>query len=128
MRAFCKAFVGWTAKNYFSQGSASSEMASNSNKMMLFKLLSGDAYYAPRTSGFLKLPSERTLRDYLQYFSSKPGFQSDIHQQLLEEANITTLPKSRRYVSLIIDEMKIKEGLVYNKHRQYYWIYRPRRC
>ena len=80
------------------------------------KLLSGAAYHALRTSGFLKLPSERTLRDYLHYFSSKPGFQSEVHQQLLEEANITALPESRRYVSLIIDEMKIKEGLVYNKH------------
>jgi len=30
-------------------------------------------------------------------------------------ANITGLPESR-CVSLIIDEMKIKEGLVYNKH------------
>ena len=61
-------------------------------------------------------PSERTLKDYLHCFSNKPGFQSDVHQQLLEEANITALPESRRYVSLIIDEMKIKEGLVCNKH------------
>ena len=27
-----------------------------------------------------------------------------------------SLPSSRRYISIIIDEMKIKEGLVFNKH------------
>ena len=80
------------------------------------KLLSGSAYHALRTSGFLKLPSERTLRDYVHYFSSKPGFQREVHQQLLEEANLISLPESRKYVSVILDEMKIKEGLVYNKH------------
>lgn len=80
------------------------------------KLLSGSAYHALRTSGFLRLPSERTLRDYIHYFSSKPGFQSEVHKQLLDEANLASLSESRRYVSLILDEMKIKEGLVYNKH------------
>ena len=80
------------------------------------KLLSSSAYNAMRTSGFLKLPSERTLRDYVHYFSSKPGFQNEVHQQLLEEAKIESLPEDKRFVCLILDEMKIKEGLVYNKH------------
>lgn len=48
------------------------------------KLLSSSAYHAMRTSGFLKLPSERTLRDYIHYFSSKPGFQKEVHDLLLE--------------------------------------------
>ena len=39
------------------------------------KLLSTSAYHALRTSGFLRLPSARTLRDYTHYFASKPGFQ-----------------------------------------------------
>jgi len=78
------------------------------------KLLSSSAYHALRTSGFLRLPSERTLRDYVHYFSSKPGFQSEVHQQLLEEANLTSLPESRRYVSLILDEMKIKDWSITN--------------
>lgn len=80
------------------------------------KLLSSSAYHAMRTSGFLKLPSERTLRDYVHYFSNRPGFQKEVHQQLLEEAKIESLPEDRRFVCLILDEMKIKEGLVYNKH------------
>ena len=42
------------------------------------KLLSGSAYHALRTSGFVKLPSERTLRDYIHYFSNEPGFQQEV--------------------------------------------------
>ena len=80
------------------------------------KLLSSSAYHALRTSGFIKLPSERTLRDYIHYFTNRPGFQEEVHQQLLQEAKIESLPENRRFVSLIIDEMKVKEGLVYNKH------------
>ena len=80
------------------------------------KLLSSSAYHALRTSGFLTLPSERTLTDYVHYFASRPGFQNEVHQQLIEEVNLMKLSESKRYVSLIIDEMKIKEGLVYNKH------------
>ena len=80
------------------------------------KLLSSSAYHAMRTSGFLKLPLVRTLRDYVHYFSNRPGFQKEVHQQLLKEAKIESLPENRRFFSLILDEMKIKEGLVYNKH------------
>ena len=32
------------------------------------KLLSTSTYHALRTAGFMKLPSERTLRDYTHYF------------------------------------------------------------
>ena len=79
------------------------------------KLMSGAAYHAMRSSGFIKLPSERTLRDYTHYFTSKTGFQDEVNQQLISEVNTLSLPESRKYVGLIVDEMKIKEGLVYNK-------------
>ena len=73
-------------------------------------------YHTLKTSGFIKLPSERTLRDYLHYFSDRPGFQREVHDQLLDEAKIDSLPENQRFVSLILDQMKIKEGLVYNKY------------
>ncbi len=38
-----------------------------------------------RSSGFLKLTSERTLRDYTNYYENKPGFYDDVDQQLAEE-------------------------------------------
>lgn len=79
------------------------------------KLLSSSAYHALRSSGFLKLPSERTLRDYTHYFDNRPGFQDEIDQQLINEIP-ESLSESKRYVALLIDEMKVKEGLVFNKH------------
>ena len=57
----------------------------------------------------MKLPSERTLQLLL-----KPGFQPEVLGQLLKEANLEALP-SRRFVTVILDEMKIKEGLIYSK-------------
>ncbi len=80
------------------------------------KLLSSSAYSAMRTSGFLTLPSERTLRDYVHYFEHRPGFQKEVNELLLQEMKVDVLPENKRYVCLILDEMKIKEGLVYNKY------------
>ena len=80
------------------------------------KLLSGAAYHAMRTSGFLALPSERTLRDYTHYFTSKVGFQNEVNQQLMSEVDSLSLPENRKYVGIIIDEMKVKEGLVFDKY------------
>ncbi len=45
----------------------------------------------------------------------KIGFQDEVDKQLLDEVNAKRLPPSRYFVSLIIDEMKVKEGIVYNK-------------
>lgn len=77
--------------------------------------MSSCTYHALRSSGFLKLPSERTLRDYTHYFQNKPGFQDEVNQQLLEEVEKMKLLDERKYVGLLVDEMKVKEGLVYNK-------------
>ena len=51
----------------------------------------------------------------MHYFSNRPCFQKEVYQQLLREAKIESLSENR-FVSLILDEMKIKEGLVYSKH------------
>ena len=52
------------------------------------KSLSSSAYHSLRTSGFMKLPSERTLRDYTHFIKSKVGFYSDLDQQLADEAQL----------------------------------------
>ena len=80
------------------------------------KLLSSAAYHSLRTSGFIKLPSERTLRDYTQFFKSKSGFQAEVDQMLKKEAQLDKLPDHKKYVVLLFDEMKVKESLVYDKH------------
>lgn len=63
----------------------------------------------------MQLPSERTLRDYTHYVKSQSGFQSDVEADLIKEAKLNELPEWKRYVVLILDEMKVKESLVYDK-------------
>ena len=58
-------------------------------------------------------PLERTLRDYTHYFKNKPGFKI-VNDQLLKEVEMTLSPE-RKYVALLIDEIKQKEGLAYKK-------------
>ena len=80
------------------------------------KLLSSSAYHSLRTSGFVRLPSERTLRDYTHFIKSKPGFYPDLDSYLREEAQLKKLPEWKRYAVIALDEMKLKESLVYDKH------------
>lgn len=79
------------------------------------KLISSAAYTAFRSSGLLKLPSERTLRDYTHWMKAKPGFQAEVDQQLIEESKLAIIPDFQKYVCVVFDEVKIKEGLVYDK-------------
>lgn len=78
------------------------------------KFISSGAYRAIRNSGVLTLPSERTLRNYTHWIRSGVGFYSAVDEQLMKEINVTE--ERHRYVMLCWDEMKVKEGLVFNKH------------
>ena len=80
------------------------------------KLMSSSAYHAFRTAGFIKLPCERTLRDYTNYFESKPGFQLEVNKQLVKESRVKTLTEAKKFCGIVLDEMKVKENLVYNKY------------
>ena len=77
------------------------------------KLLSSSAYHCLSTSGFIKLPSERTLRDYTHIFKSTTGFQEEVEDMLRKEIENV---QWKNYVVLLIDEMKVKESLVYDKY------------
>lgn len=52
----------------------------------------------------------------IHYFRSQTGFQQEVNQQLQKEANLEALPECRRFCSLVVDEMKVKENLVYDKY------------
>lgn len=80
------------------------------------KLMSSSAYHAMRTAGFISLPSERTLRDYSNHFKCKTGFQLEVNEQLYKEAKVEELQESKKFCGILIDEMKIKENLVYDKY------------
>lgn len=80
------------------------------------KLLSSSTYHALRTSGFMKLPSERTLRDYTHYFKNKARFSDDVDEMLSKEAKLADLPSWKKHVTIVMDEIKVKEKLVYDKY------------
>ena len=84
--------------------------------LYLRHLAGSSAYEMLRESGAIKLPSQRTLRDYTYYTKTKSGFGDDVDQQLMEAAQIHTCPERDKYVVLVMDEMHIKEDIVYDKH------------
>lgn len=78
------------------------------------KYLSTLAYRALRLSNVIHLPSERTLADYTHWALPHSGVQLEFIEELgrlLDE-----LPSGQRLCALSMDEMKIKSGLVYDKH------------
>ena len=74
-----------------------------------------DLRYNSRTgSGVLILPSLRTLRDYKNYIRSKRGFNNEVVDELNKKTELFS--ESERYVTILFDEMKIQEDLVWDKH------------
>ena len=76
---------------------------------------SSGAYETIRKSGVLKLPSQRTLRDYTHYIRAQAGFSAEVDQELLRVADYKGLQEWEKCVALVIDEMHLKEDLVYDK-------------
>ena len=68
-----------------------------------------------RSSSFVTLPSERTLRDYTNHIKIVTGYQQEVIEMMRCETKCKELPESKRYVCLLIDEMKIKKDIVYDK-------------
>ena len=76
---------------------------------------SSGAYELLRESGCVKLPSQRTLRDYTHVIKKATGFSLELDAQLMKAADIECLEMWQKCVMLILDEMKIREDLVYDK-------------
>ena len=77
---------------------------------------SSGAYELLRESGIIKLPLQRMLKDYTHHIRAAPGFSPKVDHQLMESAEITTCPGFTKYVFLLMDEIHVKENLVYEKH------------
>ena len=69
-----------------------------------------------RESGVLTFPSARTLRDCTHYVNAKPRFSAQVDKMLIEAAKVDTCPERNRCVLLLLDEMHLKEDLIYDKH------------
>ena len=78
--------------------------------------LSSSAYETIRESGVFRLPSQRTLRDYTYHTQASIGFSADVDKLLMDIAQIATCPEREKYVLMLMDEMHIKEDIVYDKH------------
>lgn len=77
---------------------------------------SSGAYESLRISGCLRLPSQHTLRDYTHHIKVAPRFSHVVDKLLSTTANVESCPERERYTLLLLDEMHIREDIVYNKH------------
>ena len=74
-----------------------------------------DLRYDSKTgSGILVLPSLRTLRDYRNYIHPTRGFNPAVINDLKHKTVNFSGPE--RFVTILFDEMKIQEDLVWDKH------------
>ena len=72
------------------------------------------AYEDLRDSGFLKLPSGRLLSDYKNFSSPRSGWQTSTLWEMKEKFDKTKIGKRGQLGGLFFDEVKIKEGLVFD--------------
>ena len=77
---------------------------------------SSGCYKTLRNSGLLYLPTEKTLQDYRHFSPSSAGFSKSLDEQLLEQVNAQKPENLAKYVGVVLDEMYVKESLVYDKH------------
>ena len=77
---------------------------------------SSGAYEALRNSGCVCLPSQRTLRDYTHCFESTVGFSNMVDQMLMNDAKLNELKDWEKIVGILVDEMYVREDLIYCKH------------
>ena len=77
---------------------------------------SSGAYEALRSSGCLRLPSQRTLRDSTHYAQASTGFSTEVDRMLMQAAKVSTCPEQEKCTILLLDEMQIREDLVFDKH------------
>ena len=71
-------------------------------------------YNENNQTGFLILPSRRRLRDYKNYIQPQQGFNKGVVNELAEK--VQHFSPQERYIILLMDEMKVQEDLVWDKH------------
>ena len=63
---------------------------------------------------FISLPSQTTLRDYTHHIKAEPGFSGNVDIQLCNATKLGECEEWQKHVILLIDEMHIKEDLVFD--------------
>ena len=73
------------------------------------------AYETLRQSKCITLPSQRTLRDYTHHLKPGSGFSAGVDIQLCQAAKLDQCEERDRIVILLLDEMYVREDLVFDK-------------
>ena len=81
---------------------------------LYLKHLSSKAFETIQESCCIALPSQRTLRDYSYCIHSSSGFSEEVDVQLAHAAQVDREDEFQKCVCLVMDEMYVKENLVYN--------------
>mgnify|MGYP003482611928 CR=1 FL=1 len=74
------------------------------------------AYEMVRESGIIKLPSQRTLREYTYHTKAVVGFSTQVDQYLSTVAKLPSCVERDKCVIIIFDEMHIRQDLTFDKH------------
>ena len=67
-----------------------------------------------KDGGLLELPSKRMLQNYRNAVSPKCGFNPDVIADLIDASR--DYQGLQSYIVLLVDEMKVQDNLVWNKH------------
>ena len=76
------------------------------------RYLSSTAYRS--VGNFIALPSQQTLQDYTHVLNFDAGMSKEVVKRLKEDMNFDQCSSSQKKVTVLMDEMKIKSGLVVN--------------
>lgn len=60
----------------------------------------------------MQLPSQRTLQDYTHYLQAS----TEVDRMLIKTAKVDTCPEREKMTLLLLDEMHIREDIVFDKH------------
>ena len=98
-------------QQFIQKGSVPIDDLLHSDLLYLHHKSSG-AYETLRKSGVIRLPSGRTLRDYRHFAPVCTGLSLATDRQLRDLTHKNS--HLSKYVIIIVDEMYVKEGLVFN--------------
>ena len=68
-----------------------------------------------RESGCIKLPTQRTLRDYTYHVQASTGFSSKVDQMVIDAFELKSCPERDKCAIILIDEMHIRQDLVFDR-------------
>ena len=71
-----------------------------------------------RSSGFSTFPHKSTLLEYTGFTNMSTGYNYDIINKFIDDIKLSILSEHEKNVSLLLDEMKIKSGLVFSRSKR----------